>query len=86
MPDPLTNQNKASDAAPAHGALAVTPSDSTVLDPHSRALWVGTAGDLNVIMLDGTTGFFKNATGWMMLEVTKVLATSTTASNITAVY
>ena len=71
----------------AHDAKAVTPSDSTVL-PCTRALWVGTGGTVNVVTGDGTTVAFTNVASGMILpiQVTQVLATSTTASAILALY
>ena len=36
--------------SPALTAAVITPSDTTQLQPYSRALWVGGAGDLTVVM------------------------------------
>lgn len=72
--------------APAHGAVAVTPSDSTVL-VNTRGLYVGTSGNLVVEMADGQTVTFTSVPiGIFPIQVTKVLSTGTTASNIVAVY
>lgn len=70
----------------AHGAVAVTPSDSTEL-PVTRALFVGTAGDVAVVMADGQTATFVNIANATVLpvQVQKVLV-ATSASNILALY
>lgn len=70
----------------AHGAVAVTASDATVF-PVCRALYVGTTGNLNVRMPDGMTIVFANVpVGIFPIQVDQVLSTSTTASNIIALY
>lgn len=74
--------------APAHSATAVTPSDATVL-PITRALYVGGAGNLAVTMgEDGNNVTFVGVLAGMVypLQVSKVLATNTTATNIVALY
>lgn len=73
----------------AHGAQAVTASDSTEL-PCTRALYVGTGGNVSVIMGDGQNGsavtFSNVPTGVILpIQVVKVMA-ATTASNILALY
>lgn len=74
--------------APAHSAAAVTTSDSTVL-PITRALYVGGAGNLAVTMgEDENNVTFVGVLAGMVypLQVSKVLATGTTATNIVALY
>lgn len=76
--------------APAMTAVVVTPSDTTQLQPYSRALWVGSEGDLAVVMegdnSDTTVVFTGVAAGtWMPLRCKKVMA-GTTASDIVAVF
>jgi hypothetical protein len=70
----------------AHSALAVTPSDSTIL-PTTRALYVGTTGNLSVVMADDeNTVLFSNvAVGIFPIQVKQVLA-ATTASDIVALW
>lgn len=72
---------------------AVTPSDSVDLSfsnaqpvrPGTDALFVGTAGNVNVMMQDGTTAIFKAAAGtWLWISAKRVMATSTTATDIVA--
>lgn len=78
----------AKDAAPAVSAAAVAPSDSTDLAASpTRALYVGTSGNLNVDMADGTTVLFSNVpVGIFPLQVKRVRVASTTAANIVALY
>ena len=73
--------------SPATSGEAVTPSDSTDLTTVSRALWVGGAGNINVIMSDGTTLLFSGvAAGTLLpLRVSRVKSTSTTATLIVAI-
>lgn len=74
------------DAGPAQGAVVVTPSDSTVLSHVTRALWVGTVGNVTVVMSGGQTVTFTNVQGLLPVSVSKVMLTGTTASNITAMW
>ena len=69
-------------------AVAITPSDSTDLVTRSRALFVGGAGNLNVRMAGGMDCVFTSVTAGTLLpiQVDRVYATSTTATNIVAVY
>jgi hypothetical protein len=70
----------------AHGATLVTPSDATVI-PICRSLYVGTTGNINARMADGQTVLFTAvAVGIFPIQVDQVLSTSTTASNIVALY
>mgnify|MGYP003624471444 CR=1 FL=1 len=70
---------------PAVSAVAVTPSDSTVLDD-PRALYIGVAGDVTVEVGAGGTVvlFTAHPVGYMPVQVTKVMATGTTATGIVA--
>lgn len=80
---------KTADATvPAHSAAAVTTSDSAVI-PVTRALYIGTAGNITVTMaVDGTSVLFVGVQGGTLLplQVTRVYATGTTATNIVALY
>lgn len=73
--------------APAIKVVAVTPSDVTVLPP-TRALFVGGAGAVAVVMLDGTTAVFSGVAAGTQLDlcVTKVLSTGTIGTLILALY
>ncbi len=69
----------------AHSAVAVTPSDSTIL-PTTRALYVGVTGNIAVQMADdeNTLTFANVPVGILPIQVIKVLSTGTTATNIIA--
>jgi hypothetical protein len=73
--------------SPYEDGVAVTPSDSTVLDT-TRALYIGGAGAVAVVTKGGTTLTFSAVpVGTVLrLRVTKVMATNTTATNILALY
>lgn len=75
-------------SVPATDGEAVTPSDTVDLAHVSRALWVGGAGNLQVIMQNGTTLVFSGvAAGTLLpLRVSRVKAASTTATLIVAIY
>lgn len=87
---PITYPNlEAKNTAPALSAVAVTPSDSTDLSSvPTRALWIGGAGNVNVDMADGTTILFSSAGAGSLIpiQVKRVRSTSTTATNIVALY
>lgn len=71
----------------AHGAVAVTKSDSTII-PVTRSLYIGTTGDVSVTMADGNpTIVFKNVPSGSVLpiQVSQVL-NATTAADIVALY
>lgn len=75
--------------APATTGEAVTPSDTAGtgdLTSISRALWVGTGGDLAVVMADGTALTLANVPSGTLLplRVKRVADTNTTASDIVA--
>lgn len=73
-------------SGPASTGFSVTPSDTTDLEEATRALYVGTGGDLLVVMLSGVTLLLNGvADGSLLpLRVTRVRATGTTASEIVA--
>jgi hypothetical protein len=70
----------------ATGAVAITPSDSTLI-PVTRAVYVGGAGNLAVRMADGTLPVFVSvSSGVFPVQVDKVLSTGTTCTGIYALY
>jgi hypothetical protein len=73
-----------SNTDPAVGAYAVTPSDSAT--NNARALYIGVSGDVAVVTRGRTTPVtFKAApVGILPVQVTQVLSTGTTATNILA--
>lgn len=70
----------------AYDAVAVTPADGTTI-PVTRALYVGTSGNLAVVMAEGssTVTFSNVPVGIFPIQVQKVMA-ATTAANIVALY
>lgn len=69
----------------AHGAVAVTPSDATIL-PVTRSLYVGGTGDVAAVMADGqSVTFVAVPVGVLPVQVVQVLA-ATSATNILALY
>jgi hypothetical protein len=80
-----TGNPRASD--PAHYAAAVTPSDTVDLAAASTAIFIGGGGNLRVTMLGGGIVTFAGlSVGWHPIRVTRVWSTSTTATNIVAVW
>lgn len=79
-------------AAPCRYAAAVTPHDTNEMGYVSRGIYVGTAGDLTVIMVDDTTGgtpvTFPSVPGgaFLPIRIRRVNATGTTASGVVAVW
>ena len=67
---------------PAFGAYAITTSDSAI--NNARALYIGVSGDVAVVTRGRSTSvIFKSVPiGILPVEVTKVLQTGTTATNI----
>ena len=73
---------------PAYFARAVTPGTTALADGVTRGLYVGGAGNVNVTMGDGNDVLFTGVAAGTVLpiRVSHVLATSTTATTITALY
>lgn len=69
------------------GGVAVTPSDTTVLEP-TRGIYVGGAGNISLGMADGSMMVLTAIQIGVIhpLSVTRVLATSTTATVVVAIY
>ena len=87
MPSPYREHGP---MAPAQGAIAVTPHDTTELSKKpTRALFVGVGGDVALKLTDDTAAVtFKNVPSGTILPVGcyLVLSTGTTATNILALY
>lgn len=73
--------------SPGWDAVAVTPSDVTVLDKF-RGLYIGVAGNVALVTPNGTTTTFVGLAAGSILPVagTKVMSTNTTATSIVALY
>lgn len=69
--------------SPATHAVAVTPDDATDLGHLTRALYVGTGGDVRVTLADGSAVTFVNMVqGWHPMRVVRVWASGTTADHM----
>ncbi len=68
---------------PISKAAEVTPNDALDLTHLTRAVFIGTGGDLRATLADGTVLSFVNmAPGWHPIRVARIWATGTTASDI----
>jgi len=74
--------------SPPEHAQAIVPHNGQDLAFATRALYVGTAGNIALRMLDGTQVTLANVQGGTMLpiRVDRVLATGTTAGAIIALW
>ena len=72
--------------SPAEDAFAVTPHATNELSQVCRALHIGVAGNVKLVTKGGTTVLFKGLQNGQLLPVraSKVLVTSTTATDIVA--
>lgn len=76
------------DISPAYDATAITPTDGTGTQfQQCRALYIGTTGNLVVEMASGNQVTLNSVpVGIIDIQVHRVLATGTTATNIVALY
>jgi hypothetical protein len=72
---------------PAYDAASVSTNDTARIDP-TRALFIGGAGNVKVDTVGGSTVTFNGLTAGSVLsvQVTRVYATGTTATDIIAMY
>jgi len=71
----------------AYDAVAITPSDSTVLAEYTRAIYCGGDGTVTVRMESGNNCAFTVVTGLVLpVRVDKILLTGTSATNLVALY
>lgn len=86
MPDIFEDRSSGLES-PGYDAVAVTPSDSSDLPVTSRALYVGTGGDVRVTVGSGSVVTFVNVPeGILPMRVSRVHASGTTAADIVAVW
>ncbi len=69
---------------PIETAVEVTPDDANDLAIVSRAIYIGTPGDIRVTMKNGSIVTFSTGQGWHPIRVSRVWATGTTATAIVA--
>lgn len=88
MPDPRFTQHAAFLTSPAEGCFAITPADAGEFAQFTRFIYVGGAGNLVVVMEDGTVGTFVAVPVGTVLPVRafRVNATGTTATNLVGLY
>ena len=70
--------------SPPSNAATVTPDDAADLPFVSRAIYVGTPGDLHVLTQSGQDVTYKGVSGTKVLRVSRIFATGTTATDIVA--
>lgn len=79
-----------SDVDPAIGGITVVPSDSVNFSATKppRALWVGGAGNVSVLMSDGTSVVFIGCNAGSIIpgHISRVNLTGTTATFMVAMY
>lgn len=77
-----------SDMTPARGAIAITPHNTNVLTPVTRALYVGGAGNIKVEMSNGTVVTFTGVLAGSLLpiRVRIVFDDDTTATAMIGLY
>lgn len=68
--------------APPSNAAPVSPSDTVDLPFVSRAIYVGTPGDVRVMTQGGQDLTYKALSGTKILRVERIYATGTTAADI----
>lgn len=80
-PSPFGANNS---AGPAFSGFAITPSDTTNFNSMCRSIYVGGAGNIVVIMSDGTSLTFVGCPAGLLLPVVaiRVNNTNTTATNL----
>jgi hypothetical protein len=85
MPDRFESLSP-SISGPAISGFPVSPSDAADLPETTRALYIGTGGDLTVMMTTGEALLLKEVPQGVVLplRVTRVFQTGTTAADIVA--
>ena len=80
------SRQKSQTSDPATNAVLITPSDSTDLVTVTRAVYVGTGGNMKVTMQDSGTVLFTGVPSGTTLpiRVSRIWNTTTTASTIIA--
>lgn len=75
-------------SSPCDNAAIVTPDNDTDLTYVTRGLWVGGAGSVNVVLAGGQTVLFAGiqAGTLLPLRVSRVKSSSTSATNIVAIW
>ena len=74
------------DIEPASHAFAITPSDTVALSINTRAIYVGTNGNLKVTTINDEDVTFVGLSGLIPVRAKLVFSTGTTADNIVGLY
>lgn len=69
-------------SGPVTKPFAITPDNNTDLPTGTRVIYVGVAGDVSFVLLDGTTVTLTLAAGWHPIAPKRVRSTGTTATGI----
>ncbi|MDX3928210.1 MAG: hypothetical protein QHC90_20695 [Shinella sp.] len=87
MTDPFSSHHTALDA-PASHAFAIVPDNDAELAVTTRALYVGTGGDVTLVTVSGETVTFVNiAPGSVLpLRTARILENGTTAADLVGLY
>lgn len=74
--------------SPADHAAAITPNDSTDLAKSTRSIWVGGAGNVELVTVSGETVTFSGAAAGSIIPIRaqRVRATGTTATNLVGMW
>jgi len=75
-------------SSPCDNAATITPNNDTDLAYITRAIWVGGAGAINVTLAGGQTVLFSGilAGTLLPLRITRVLSSSTSATNLVGIW
>lgn len=84
----MTAENEFGRIEPAEHAIAVVPSDVNNLARLTRGVYVGATGNLHVLMGSGQEITFTDIAAGVIhpIEIIRVYATGTTATNIVALW
>lgn len=69
-------------SGPVADLIPITPNDGNDLSAGIRCIYVGTAGDVSMLMFNGQTRTVALSVGWHPIVPRRIRATGTTASNI----
>ena len=88
MPFDTSTSNVPSGIEPARQFVAITPSNTTDLDGLTKAVYVGGAGNLVAVDWTGATCTFTGVLAGTVLpiRVRRINSTSTTATNLVALF
>jgi len=71
-------------SSPPSNAVQVTPSDTTDLAYVTRAIYVGTQGDVRLLTHEGQDIIYKDLIGTKVIRAARIFSTGTTAGSIVA--